>query len=241
MFTAYVDETAHDRDDGTFVAGFLGDEAAWKLVAAGWPAAIAPLKALHMSANRRLQNYARQLSQAADLTKEGGLKALVGRVVKSDYKDLIPPQATKEGKIFAAWVLCMTALIVRALEAIPTDERLEIVYEEQSEYACYASVVCSIIGQMPEFASDDGMPKLIGCRPISKKSTQLTQAADYLAYALLQEKNDPTSAKAKITTPILEVHPVTSRAEGLLDRDMARLIVSRTFEEVALLEGSRSQ
>jgi len=236
VFTAYVDETAHDRPDGTFVAGFMGNEASWKTLAKGWPKAIHPLKNLHMVKIRKMDRYQTQLIQAASLTKESGLTALVGKVVQNDYRDLIPSWATDEGKIFGAWVLCLTALIVSALDAIPADERLEIYYDRQFQYERFADVVCASIQKTPELASPDGRPKLVFCSPVDRHATQLTQPADYFAYALLQDKNDSTSAKARLTSPILKAHPKARRAEGLLNRETARLIVSRTFQEVALLE-----
>jgi len=65
MFTAYLDETAHDAKDRMFVAGFLGDQGSWNKVSDGWEAAIDPLSDLHMNKLRFKGDRHRELVRRA--------------------------------------------------------------------------------------------------------------------------------------------------------------------------------
>jgi len=94
---------------------------------------------------------------------------LIGSARKADYADLVNESwMTEEGKFFAAWVLCFAAILVEALKFIPANERLEVYFERQLQYERFASVVCGVVGEMPEFALPNGRPKLIGCKSVDK-------------------------------------------------------------------------
>ncbi len=240
VFTAYLDETAHDGQERMFVAGFLGNQDSWKKVSEGWGAAIAPMSALHTSKLRFKGDRHRNLvRRASNLVTSSGVTPLIGSVRKTDYADLVSESwMTKEGKIFAAWILCFTAILVEALKFIPEYERLEVVFERQAQYERFAGVVCGVVGEMPEFALPNGRPKLIGCRSVDKDSTQLTQPADLLAFALLQREKAPDGLKANVTGSILIANPPEAMVGALLGRDMARQIIRDTFTEVMNIEGS---
>ena len=67
-------------------------------------------------------------------------------------------------------------------------------------------MILTMYGSVFNFVSD-GLPILSGVELVSKDATCLTEPADYLTYARLQELRNPNSMKARLCAPILNGAP----------------------------------
>ncbi|HZY61173.1 MAG TPA: DUF3800 domain-containing protein [Edaphobacter sp.] len=228
MLTAYVDESGQEQDDWMFVAGYIGDDAAWKRFAPEWRKAIAPRENLHLNTFRfKKERERRTLERAGTVPKLCGLTPIVAGVRTRDYQDLIT--GTRAEKLLNGYVMCVYALIIQALRGIPADERLEVVFERQDVYGDKASAAMRAIvnTKIPELLTTDGTHKLADWQFVPKQKTILTQPADYLAYALLQKWRNSDPIKVSWCDPILAAHG----HEGLgkiMDKSIIRQVVHMT-------------
>ncbi len=139
MLTAYLDETGHETKDWMFVAGFLGDRQQWKRLVPLWTEALGQRKHLHMSDLRWNKRQTQQLLQRlGPIPDKCGLKPVVGGVRVKHYEDLLA--GTPAQKLLKGYIVCIYPLVVNVLRAIPRNERLEIVFEQQSEYQPYTEM-----------------------------------------------------------------------------------------------------
>ena len=200
MLTAYLDETGQEQDDWMFIAGFMGDDAAWKEFPPLWAEAIGPQRShLHMKELRFPKLAVRKmLERAALVPKRCGLIPIAAGVRLKDYADLLV--AERDIFIHAAYMMCCNAVTIFALKSIPDTERLEVVFEFQKQYRWYAAQELQNISETmehPELLMADGRTsKLASWRFISKSATVLCEPADYLAYALLQQARNKNSLKS---------------------------------------------
>lgn len=138
MLTAYLDESGQEQDDWMFIAGYMGDDAAWRKFPELWAKAIGPQRDhLHMNSLRFSKEPVRKmLKRAAVVPKECGLIPLLAGVRLKDYADLL--SQGEDAFIHAAYVMCCKAVTVIAMKSLPENERLEIVFERQDRYGWYA-------------------------------------------------------------------------------------------------------
>jgi hypothetical protein len=227
VLTAYFDESGNDKEGWFFVAGFIGDDAAWRTTSEEWPKAIFPLPRLHMNKLHLCESKAHRkkelLERAGLVSKRCGLTPIVAGVRHSDYIDLI--QGSKLERLFPSYLLCCVAAVIQALRFIPEGERLEIVYEQQTVHEERLTMAMGQLSDLhiPQLSLADGTHRLANWRFAPKRSTNLTEPSDYLAYALLQQWRDPGSWKAKLCRPILDAH----NQEGL-----GRIMDRATIREV---------
>jgi hypothetical protein len=207
MLTAYVDESGQEQRDWMFVAGFVGNEDAWKMVKPEWKAAIAPRQHLHLNTLRFVKDRERKtLERAGAVPRACGLTPIIAGVRQADYLDIF--EGTRTQKLLSGYVMCCIAIIINALRRIPADERLEVVFEQQTVYGERAAVAMQAIADsgISELLTKDGITKLANWRFVPKHTTLLTEPADYLAFALLQHWRNKSSRKAIWCHPILEGH-----------------------------------
>jgi hypothetical protein len=226
MLTAYVDETGQEQGDWMFIAGYMGNDEAWKSLIEPWQRAIAPRKHLHMNRLRFSKEGERlMLERAARVPSSCGLVPIIAGVRQSDYEDLIV--GTPAEKVISGYVLCCAALVIITLRNLPPGERLEIVFERQDRYGWIADIALELISKFRtdlELLLSDGTSKLANWRFVSKGDTILTEPADLLAYAYLQLSRDAESKKTKWCSPIFKAED----HEGggfLLQRSMVRQLV----------------
>lgn len=207
-----------------FLAGYVGGDDAWTSLSAAWPSAIAPHKALHLKKLRFGEDrHKALLERAGAVPSSCGLIPIMAGVRMNDYADLI--QGGRDAKLLSGWVLCCFAMLMNSLRAIPGDERLEIVFEQQAEYEPFANIACSTVCGLttdPSLQFADGTSRLANWRFVPKGETILTQPADYLAFALFQMFRDETHVKSLMTRPI-----IPSRSAGaMLHRTQVRKLIS---------------
>jgi hypothetical protein len=229
MLRAYLDESGHESKGWMFLAGFLGNEEQWRGFVPKWRDALGPQrKFLHMSSLRWKKDSTRQLlAKLGPIPDECKLEPMFTGVRYADYEDLV--SGTPEMKVLKAWLACLPALVMQTLRGIPEDERLELVFEEQSEYAPYADLALRYfcILDKPWKRTKDGRPKLAKWGFVRKGSTIMSDPADYFAYALREAYMDKTSKRTEWCKPILG----SNNGEGygtVLSRQKIRKMISAT-------------
>jgi len=207
MLSAYLDESGHETKDWMFVAGFLGDRSQWEQLAPLWSKALGQRERLHMKGLRWNQERTRQLlERLGPIPDKCGLKPVVGGVRVKDYEDLL--SGTPAQKLLKGYIVCIYPLVINVLRAIPRNERLEIVFEQQHEYQPYTefalAAIVSLRDRQPDwFLTDDGQAKLAKWSFVPKDSTIFTEPADYFVYALRQLYQNRKSKKTEWCRPIL--------------------------------------
>ncbi len=206
--TAYLDESGHETKDWGFIAGFYGNDDQWRQLVPLWQTALGKRKKLHM--NELRWNYPRikkLLDRLGPIPGKCKLTPVVGGVRVSDYEDLIA--GTIDEKLMKGYIACLMPLVFQLLRVVPSDDRVDLIFEEQKEYEPYANLALSALislmnESIPWGRGRDGLPKLSKWSFVPKDSTILTQPADYFAYALLQAYRDKNSKKTKWCQSILE-------------------------------------
>lgn len=203
MLTAYIDESGIDQGGWMFVAGFVGDEWGWRLAAREWKRAIHPKQHLHLKELRLKERHRSMLAKAGMVPSRCSLIPIFGGVRFTDYADLV--KGTESERLMAGYIVCCFALIINTLRGIPKNETLELIFEQQTVHGENLSIALAALQPISnaEMCLEDGTPKLANWRSVPKKSTPLTEIADYYAYALFQHWKDKTSLKANLCSPIL--------------------------------------
>ena len=115
------------------------------------------------------------------------------------------------------------------MRALPENERLEVVFERQDQYARLAEIEFHQIAStmtLPQLLMADGKTsKLASWRFIEKKDSVLCEPADYLAYTLLQHARNKNSVKSRWTYPIIAADP-NSGATAALNREHVKGVIA---------------
>ena len=229
MFTAYLDESGQEQDDWMFIAGYVGDDAAWSKFPELWAKALGPQRAhLHMNRLRFIKLHEqRMLARAAFVPNQCGLTPILVTSRLKDYADML----TLEGDslIHSAYMMCCKAALFAALKVVPANERLEIVLERQDRYGLLAAQEIERLSkstEVPEVTlmEDGKTPKLLNCRFIEKKDSVLCEPADYLAYAFLQYARNKNSVRSRWTYAIIAADPKAGFS-GAIQRETAKGII----------------
>jgi hypothetical protein len=206
MFTAYLDESGHESGQHVVVAGFLGDDGQWEKLITTWTAGLGKRNGLHMNELRwhSKQNHRIKalLETLGDIPYQCGLLPVFGGVNVADYSDLVSGTLVK--KMYKGYLVSLLPVIAAAIIPLKADERVKLVFEVQTHYEWGTQMFGMVFRAFEQFQTPDGHPRLSGIEFIPKISSCLTQPADYLAYAILQQHRDVTSLKARWTLPILK-------------------------------------
>jgi hypothetical protein len=238
MLTAYLDESGHESNDIVVVAGFLGNEEQWAQCDKAWTEGLGNRKSLHMNKLRWSHDSVRRsLATLGPIPHSCGLTAIVAGIQVQDYYDLV--KGTRAEKLTCGYQIGVMVLIHAILKNTPTDETVKLVFEAQSTYERLANLMFNANKNQ---LTPTGKPRLSSIEYVSKDSSVLTQPADYLAYAMLQEIRNPTSKKAKWCKPIRDI---TRNAFGRIpdpkDRDSWRGVIERTLRKFPYLAIPNSQ
>lgn len=243
VLTACIDESGQSQDGWMFLAGFVGNAESWAKVPAKWSEAIAPLKHLHMKELRFIRGrHKDMLQRAGEVPAACGLTPIVGGIRPSDYADLL--KGRKEEKQIDGYVLCCFEMVIRTLLTIPREERLSIVFANQTVHGPKALIALQAIADRSKFVSalqtPDGTSRLASSSFVvpSESDACAFEMADYFAYALLQAYRDENSLKAKLCKPILDASG--GEAYGaILQRPRIRQIVEDGVLMAALLDAQK--
>ena len=236
MLTAYLDESGQEQDDWMIIAGFMGDDAAWRKFPELWLKAIGPQREhLHMQSLRfSKRSVRRMLEKAALVPKECNLVPIIAVARLKDYADLLTQEEDK--LIHAAYMMCCKTAAIIAMRSLPENERIEIVFERQDRYGWLAEQEFHRISKLtehPELLMADGKTsKLANWRFVNKEDTVLCEPADYLAYALLQRARNPNSIKSQWTYPILDAHLKEGYSAAVLRETAKGVIMAQKKENI---------
>jgi hypothetical protein len=236
MLTAYLDESGQEQDDWMFIAGFMGDDAAWEKFVPLWKKAIGPQRThLHMK-DLRFTRISTQnlLAKAGPVPKQCGLIPILASIRFSDYSDLLTME--KDKRIHSAYIMCCKAAAVFAMRRTPKNDRVEIVLERQDRYGCIAEQEfhrLSKTKELSELLMEDGeTSKLANWRFVNKEDTVMCEPGDYFAYAMLQQARNKNSVKAQWTRPIWTAYGNEGVGAALLRRTARGILLGHKKREV---------
>jgi hypothetical protein len=206
VLTAYIDESGYGAKDIIVLGGFVGNDEQWDLCTGEWKRALGKRRALHMKTLRwkNVDRLKPQLQKLGAVPHNCGLIPIWMRLRVSDYADLME-QTTVARKIHHGYFLGAQFLALIALGyAQASNERIKIVFEYNEHFAPILPAAINLYGHAFSFFMKDMTRCMAGVEMVAKNSSSLTQPADYLAYARLQELRDPGSVRARLCSPILE-------------------------------------
>ena len=249
MLYAYLDETGQQGGDWVFIAGFLGNKEQWEDLAERWTHTLGEVQRehLHMTDLRWSKDSTRRLLAAlGPIPYDCGLRHVVSGVNVSHYRDLVAGSDVE--KVMKGYPLCVQSTVWAITRVLPGDERVEICFESQDQYAARTNEILSTLidagsqGRLPLHMTSDGKPKLAKWSFVPKRSTILLEPADYLAYALTQFYRDKTSKKSQWCKPIIVGDPINEGTDYLsigkvFSREEIRATLIATEKETARVQG----
>jgi hypothetical protein len=240
VLTAYVDETGQDTPEHVFLAGFAGNDEQWKRFATAWSARLGNRKRFHMAELRwAMPRTERLLQRLGPIPYACGLQPIFGGVRVSDYADLV--RGPIEKLAMAGYIAALYPLVIKTLAWVPSNERIEFIFEEQGRYQTVATLVLGAIAgsRDPALMTNDRRPKLANWRFVPKDGTILTHPADYFAYALGQAYRDRNSECTRLCSPIFKDGAESTAIGELLSRQRVRATVQfvQTMVDLEMVAG----
>ena len=163
--------------------------------------------------------YRKTISKVRAATSQAWTRSSSWSCTFSDYKDLLANPL--EQRMINGYSVSLYPVAIGVYRDLPANERVKWVFEEQRTYEVTAREVFASLHWLIR-------DRLSGIEFVPSESTCLTQPADYLAHALLQNLRDPTSIKAKWTTPIFANRAPVGMT---LNRTQVRAIVGQMMPE----------
>jgi hypothetical protein len=175
---------------------------------------------MRLGSKRAKDKYGDLLKRIGNVPKRCGLKPFVGSICEQDHRRMVSGTALEV--IMEGYVLAILAMLDGLVRHVSTGERLEVIFERQETYA--AQRERALIHWQNTHRRKSGKSILAKWGSIDKSI--LTEASDYLCYALYQRSVDPKSQKSILTSPILEqnysrYHVTKERAEGWIKDALA--------------------
>jgi hypothetical protein len=237
MYTAYLDETGQQGNDWVFVAGFVGDEAAWTRFVPLWKAGLRNRTTLHMRELRWKHRRTKDLlARLGPIPRSCGLEPVVGGVKVSDYKDLVKGSIVE--KIAEGYLYCLFPLVLCLLKYLPRNGRVEFIFGSQTVYRDRAIDLMDFIAQQtvgkPQFCTPDGLSKIAKFSFLPPGDHLLLQPSDYYASAMAHYHHDKQSQKAQWCMPILDVENNIPCIGKILNREEIRAQIIRSRQELML-------
>jgi hypothetical protein len=221
----YLDESGHEPGGHCVIAGFLGSTEQWDTFLPDWLSTLGSSESFHMKKLRwGKEATRRRLERLASIPYKHGLFPVVGAVNGSDFADL--PANMAEAFTTQGYLVSLYPIIIEVLRVTPKTERIDWIFEEQVQYEMEARNIFRVLGQMV-----DGGNRIGDISYVSKEATCLTQPADFLAFAVLQQLRDPNSTKAHWCRPIFGDKPFIG---SIVDRETIRGIMEFALPAAAL-------
>jgi hypothetical protein len=184
MLTAYLDESGHETRDLMVLAGFLGDSVQWGNCAENWKIALGRRKSLHMKSLQwsKPKRIEKLLCALGPVPHAAGLRAVFTTAAMSDYDDITT--GAKLERLYKSYMISLMGIIDVVSDNIPANETFKLVLEANDQYRVN---VQSLFKAARKLKTSDGRQKLTSIEFVNKGITSLTEPADYLAYALIQQ------------------------------------------------------
>jgi hypothetical protein len=210
MVKMHVDETIDAKSGMCIVGGYLGKRKHWKAYVEEWEKVRSPreslhLKGMHLASTPAKRRYKTILAELGSVPFRCGLKPLVGSICELDYRDRV--HGTVLEVIMAGYVMAIIAMLDEMAKHLAKDERVEVIFEQQLIYAVQRERAMMLWNSLPNHRTSKGRP--IVAKWSSMEKGTLTEASDYLCYAMAQRDIDRTSQKAVLTAPILDAQHYT--------------------------------
>lgn len=205
MLTIYLDESFNAKNGMCIVAGYLGKQKCWNKYVKAWKDARGTDRPLHLDKMRLAakgapKKYKDLLKRLALIPKDCGLKPFAGSICEQDYKYLV--SGTVLEVIMPGYVLAILALMDGLFTHLRSDERVNVIFEQQVIYADQRERAMILWNSLPKHRISNGKPVVVKWSSIEKCA--LTEASDYFCYAMCQRDTDRSSQKAILTAPILD-------------------------------------
>lgn len=215
MLTINLDESLKDASGMYYVAGFMGNQAHWREYVREWRGALKPLRSIHVSELRLNSQHAPSrykeiLKTLGAIPGACGLTPVFGSICRNDYAARVA--GTELQILMEGYVLAILALMDGIGRHLPRGERLQVFFEARESYAAIRDRAMIQWRKLHKTPAGWSVLERWGSIP---KGT-LTEAADYLCYAMHQRHADRDSQKARLTAPILATEPIghhTSKEE----------------------------
>jgi hypothetical protein len=203
MLKIYLDESLDDATGMYFVAGFMGNSSQWEDYVGAWKEARNPVPAIHLKAMRLASPKAPKrwgglLAELAPIPMQCGLIPVTGSICRSDYGNRVA--GTVLEVLMEGYVLAIIALMDGVASHLPPGERIQVFFEENIKHAVQRERAMTFWRKRHKTPS--GWSVLASWGSVPKGI--LTEASDYLCYALQQFYIDPDSQKSKLTASILD-------------------------------------
>lgn len=227
MLSLRVDESKDDASGMCIVAGFLGNKLQWKEYVKAWVAGRGSrsslhLKELHLGSKLAPRRWGAYLANLGAIPHQCGLRPFAGSICTSDYADKVA--GTVLEVLMEGYVLAILALMDEVGSHISKGERVQVLFEENQTYAAVRER--AMIYWRKTHKTPAGWSVLSGWG--SRPKGTLTEASDYLCYALQQSCLDPESQKARLTAPILNPFPqINHTSQATVDSWLKKIASSR--------------
>jgi hypothetical protein len=210
MLTAYIDESGYGDKDIIVVGGFFGNDQEWNRCSDEWKVGLGRRQALHMKELRWKKKNDRTkalLERLGPIPHNCGLVPTWVRLRVSDYADLME-ETTVSRKLHHGYLIGAQFLGLVLLQYVQMlNERIKIVFEYNEHFSPLLPTMLKLYGEVFPFFTKEGVRCMVAVQMVTKDSTCLTQPADYLTYARLQQLRDPESLRARFCSPILKPQP----------------------------------
>lgn len=221
MLTAYFDESFQAGNGHVVVAGFLGSRDCWNQCVIEWRKALGKRHSLHMNKLRWAKPIRNKtlLEGLGTVPHDCGLQPVFASVRLSDYK--IAEQVPKTFQ--NGYYVALSAAVIGLLETIPSGERVELIFEQQVQYAAVREAALYALSIQPYYRSN-GQTSL--AKWSSAPKSILLEPSDYLAYAIMQALVDKQSIRSRLCSPILK-HGKKRIGGKLSEKEVGRIISLR--------------
>ena len=206
VLTLCVDETIDKSSGMCIVAGYLGRSKNWKDCCVAWREALGSrpflhLNEMHLNAPNAPKRHGELLRKLAQIPKACGLTPYAGSICEKNYKHLDMVTGTLLELIMEGYILAIIALLDQVFARLSVDERIQVLFERQDAFAQQRERAMTFWNSIHRTSRNKGV--VSSWRPADKGT--LTEASDYFCYALFQRDINPSSQKAVLTAPILDV------------------------------------
>jgi hypothetical protein len=228
MLTVYFDESFEAGNGHVVVAGFMGNKESWVKCAQEWRVALATKQSLHMKTLRwKYPNRNKKLLEDLGAVPHAcGLQPFFASVKLSEYRIAQHVPKTFQNGYFVSLCVAVMALLAN----LPRGERLELIFEQQHQYAAVREAALEVISRLPVYRVK--RRKMLAKWSSSIKSIFL-EPSDYLAYAIMQTLVDKHSIRSKFCSPILSQGK--KRIGGKLSHEQVAKIIPLMRKQTLIL------
>ena len=228
MLKLYVDESVDDNTGMCLVAGYLGTKRQWGDYVKLWRAGLKPGTSIHITdlrlgSKKAPKRYGDLLERLGSVPKQCEIRPFAGSICRKDYENKVYGTVLKV--LMEGYVLAILNLMDEVARHLHPNERVEVFFEEQEIHAALRERAMILWRKLHRTSS--GWSVLARWGSIPKGI--LTEAPDYLCYALQQRHIDPASQKASLTAPILKQDVISNPVDKeTIDEWLRHIAMSRT-------------